>query len=99
MGEKDRFIVSVDSSDFKPEELKVSTFDNVLKIEGKQIEESGNGSGNCSKYVSRQFSRSYTLPSDCKVHEMTSSFGNGKLTVNVPKAKPAIQEFPSRSVP
>lgn len=95
--EKDKFIVTVDSKDFKPEELKVSTFDNVLKIEGKHIEE--NDSGNCSKYVSRQFSRSYTLPSDCKVQEMTSSFGSGKLTVNVPKAKPAIQEIPSRSVP
>jgi len=97
--EKDRFIVSVDSSDFKPEELKVSTFDNVLKIEGKQIEESGNGTGNCSKYVSRQFSRSYTLPSDCKVNEMTSSFGSGKLTVNVPKSAPAIEEIPSRRIP
>jgi len=96
--EKDKFTLTVDSSDFKPEELKVSTIGDVLKIEGKHIEEE-NGSGNCSKYVSRQFSRSYTLPSDCKVQEMTSSFGNGKLTVNVPKAKPAIQEFPSRSVP
>jgi len=95
--EKDKFIVLVDSSGFKPEELKVSTFDHVLKIEGKHIEE--NDSGDCSKYVSRQFSRSYTLPSDCKVQEMTSSFGSGKLTVNVPKAKPAIQEIPSRSVP
>jgi len=99
--EKDKFIVSVDLSDFKPEELKVSTFDNVLKIEGKHIEESGNGTGNdsCSKYVSRQFSRSYTLPADCKVNEMTSSFGSGKLTVNVPKSRPAIEEIPSRSVP
>jgi len=97
--EKDKFIVTVDSSDFNPEELKVSTFDNVLKIEGKHIEESGNGSGNCSKYVSRQFSRSYTLPADCKVTDMTSSFGSGKLTVNVPKSRPAIEEIPSRSIP
>jgi len=99
--ERDKFVVVVDSADFKPEELKVSTFDNVLKIEGKHIEEqenSGNDSSS-SKYISRQFSRSYTLPSDCKVTEMTSSFGSGKLTVNVPKSKPAIEEFPQMTVP
>ena len=36
--------------------------------------------------------RSYTLPSTCKVHEMRSSFGNGKLVVTVPKTKPAIED-------
>jgi len=104
--EKDKFVVIVDSKDFKPEELKVSTFDNVLKIEGKHIEETSSSSspGNESnKYVSRQFSRSYTLPSDCKVHDMASSFGSGKLTVTVPKSRPAIeevvQEDSARSVP
>jgi len=79
------FKVTVDTQDFKPEELKVSTCDNMLKIEGRHVEE---GNNTC---VSRQFSRSYTLPSNCKVQDMKSSFGNeGKLTVSVPKTKPAI---------
>jgi len=96
--EEESFNVVVDSPDFKPDELKVSTYDNVLKIEGRHVEEGSLENGN--KYVSRQFSRSYTLPSDCKVEEMKSSFGGGKLTVKVPKVKPAALEEPvNRSVP
>jgi len=87
--EGDVFQVTVESADFRPEELKVSTLnDNLLKIEGRHVEEGSVDNGN--KYVSRQFSRSYTLPSTCKAHEMRSSFANGKLVVTVPKTKPAI---------
>merc|ERR1712198_757732 len=89
--EGDVFQVTVESADFRPEELKVSTLnDNLLKIEGRHVEEGSLENGN--KYVSRQFSRSYTLPANCKVQEMKSSFGNGKLVVTVPKTKPAIQD-------
>jgi len=94
--EGDVFQVTVESADFKPEELKVSTLnDNLLKIEGRHVEEGSLENGN--KYVSRQFSRSYTLPANCKVHEMKSSFGNGKLVVTVPKTKPAIQDKSRKS--
>jgi len=93
--EGDVFQVTVESADFKPEELKVSTLnDNLLKIEGRHVEEGSLENGN--KYVSRQFSRSYTLPANCKVQEMKSSFGNGKLVVSVPKTKPAIQDKSSK---
>jgi len=89
--EGDVFQVVVESADFKPEELKVSTLDeNLLKIDGMHVEESRPENGN--KYVSRQFSRSYILPVNCKVHQMQSSFNNGKLVVTVPKTKPAIQD-------
>jgi len=94
--EGDVFQVTVESADFRPEELKVSTLnDNLLKIEGRHVEEGSLENGN--KYVSRQFSRSYTLPATCKVHEMRSTFGNGKLVVSVPKTKPAIQDKSSKS--
>jgi len=87
--EGDVFRVTVESPDFRPEELKVSTLnDNLLKIEGRHVEEGTIENGN--KYISRQFSRSYTLPSNCKVQEMKSSFGNGKLVISVPKSRPAI---------
>ena len=52
------FRVTVESPDFRPEELKVSTLnDNLLKIEGRHVEEGSVDNGN--KYVSRQFSRYY----------------------------------------
>ena len=37
--EKDKFEVTLDVSQYKPEELKVSTVNNVLSIEGKHEEE------------------------------------------------------------
>ena len=44
--------VTVESPDFKPEELKVSTLnDNLLKIEGRHVEEGTIENGN--KYISR----------------------------------------------
>ena len=54
--EGDVFQVTVESADFRPEELKVTTLnDNLLKIEGRHVEEGSTDNGN--KYVSRQFSR------------------------------------------
>ena len=47
--------------------------------------------------IFRQFSRSYTLPSNCKVQEMKSSFGNGKLVISVPKSRPAITSENTRT--
>ena len=37
--DKEKFEVTLDVSQFKPEELKVSTVNNVLSIEGKHEEE------------------------------------------------------------
>ena len=37
--DKDKFELTLDVSQFKPEELKVSTVNNVLSIEGKHEEE------------------------------------------------------------
>ena len=46
------FRVTVESPDFRPEELKVSTLnDNLLKIEGRHVEEGTIENGN--KYISR----------------------------------------------
>ena len=37
--DKDKFEVTLDVSQYRPEELKVSTVNNVLSIEGKHEEE------------------------------------------------------------
>ena len=37
--EKDKFEVTLDVSQYRPEELKVSTVNNMLSIEGKHEEE------------------------------------------------------------
>ena len=97
--EKDRFMVTFCSKDFLPDELKVSTFGNVLKVEGKHIDEE-DIPGKTKKFASKQFSRSYTLPSDCQVGKMTSNFSNGKLNIEVPKYQCAtIEDGTTRDIP
>merc|ERR1711962_1399446 len=92
--EGDVFQVIVESADFKPEELKVSILnDNLVKIEGRQESQMQNG----DKYVSKQFSRSYILPANCKIHQMHSSFDSGKLVVTVPKTKSSIEDKSERA--
>merc|ERR1719226_172662 len=69
-----------DLKDYKPNELKVTVLDNVLKIEAKHEE---NTEGN---HVSKQFERSYVLPAEYKAKEVQSSLSkSGTLTVSVPK--------------
>ena len=53
----------------------------ILKVEGKHEEKSANG----EKYVSKQFSYSYTLPGECKVVLMTSCLTDDKLAITIPK--------------
>merc|ERR1719412_3492575 len=57
-----KFEISVDTQDFKPEEVKVNVKNNVVTIAAKHEEEKNEGSNNKS-YVSKQFAHSRTLPS------------------------------------
>ena len=61
---EDKFEVSLDVSQYRPEELKVSTTNNMLNIEGKREEITEDGQ--CSSSVSKQFSRKWTLPDQCR---------------------------------
>lgn len=96
--EKDKFVVTFSTKDFLPEDLKVSTYGNVLKIEGNHVDEE-EIPGKTKKFASKQFSRSYTLPSDCLVDKMTSSFSDGKLSIRVPKSCQPLKEDITRDIP
>jgi len=82
-----------DLKDYKPNELKVTVLDNVLKIEAKHEE---NTEGN---HISKQFVRSYVLPAEYKAKDVQSSLSkSGKLTVVVPK-KNQIEKTLVRDIP
>ena len=49
--------MTLDVSQYKPEELKVTTNNQVLCIEGNHSEESGNSAANQTASSVRQFSR------------------------------------------
>ncbi|XP_061401131.1 heat shock protein 22 [Musca vetustissima] len=85
--------VSMNVSEFKPEELSVKVVDNNVIVEGKSEQHHDNDGG----YISRHFVRRFTLPkgyeSDNAISTLTS---DGILTVSVPK--PQIEEK-AREIP
>ncbi|MBN3313054.1 HSPB1 protein, partial [Atractosteus spatula] len=84
---QDQWKVSLDVNHFSPEELVVKTKDGVVEITGKH-EERQDEHG----YISRCFTRKYTLPPGVDVNKVVSSLSpEGVLTVEAPLPKPAIQ--------
>merc|ERR1712243_434769 len=59
--------VSLDTSQYRPDELKVSVDKRVVTVEGKHEEKAEDG----SKMVSRMFSKKYTLPPDAKAEDLS----------------------------
>ncbi|KAM6906935.1 heat shock protein beta-1 [Xenentodon cancila] len=84
---QDNWKVSLDVNHFSPEELVVKTKDGVVEISGNH-EERKDEHG----FVSRSFTRKYTLPSSANVEKVTSSLSpEGVLTVEAPLIRPAIE--------
>ncbi|XP_061461153.1 heat shock protein beta-1 [Rhineura floridana] len=79
--------VALDVNHFAPEELVVKTKDGVVEITGKH-EERQDDHG----FISRCFTRKYTVPSGIDPAAVRSSLSpDGMLTVEAPLPKPAIQ--------
>jgi len=99
--EKDRLEMVFDTTGFEKDELKISRQGRIVTIEGKtKSEKSSNESTEkSSSYVSRQFSRSYTVPSSCNMDKMKSILSNNKLTISIPKNQVEIENVASRQVP
>uniref|UniRef100_UPI003AAF9FAD heat shock protein beta-1 isoform X3 n=1 Tax=Centroberyx gerrardi TaxID=166262 RepID=UPI003AAF9FAD len=84
---QDSWKVCLDVNHFSPEELVVKTKDGVVEITGKH-EERRDEHG----FVSRCFTRKYTLPPTANVEKVTSSLSpEGVLTVEAPLVRPAIE--------
>ncbi|XP_061754242.1 heat shock protein beta-1 [Nerophis ophidion] len=84
---QDHWKVSLDVNHFSPEELVVKTMDGVVEITGKHDERKDEHG-----FVSRCFTRKYTLPQSANVEKVTSSLSpDGMLTVEAPLIKPAIE--------
>merc|ERR1719347_1469981 len=76
--------ISLDTTGYKPDELKVQVRDGELSVEGKHEEKSQAG----HVMVSRQFSRRYGLPQGAKREEVESNLSqDGVMVITVPKEK------------
>merc|ERR1712029_513389 len=85
--------ISLDTSGYKPDELKVSAGKGLISVEGKHEEKSEAG----HVMVSRQFSKSYSLPPGANPEDVVSNLSqDGVLVISAPKRE---QIMGNRSVP
>ena len=90
-----KFEVTLDVPQYKPEELKVTVINNTLSIEGKHADEKqeNDAESACSSSVMRQFSRKWTLPSGCDPDKVVSNLSSdGILMVTAPKAAGSLED-------
>merc|ERR1712122_265008 len=88
--------VHLDTSGYKPDELKVQVEGNTVRVEGKHEERSQAG----AVMVSRHFVKEYALPEGSKPEGVESSLSkDGVLVITMPKPRKAINTDKSRSVP
>lgn len=88
-----KFELSLDTHEFKPNEIKVNVNGNVLSVEAKHEEKADD------HFLSRQFSRKYTLPEGCEAHKVQSNLSaDGVLLITAPK-KPSLKQVESTAIP
>jgi len=89
-----KFELSLDTHEYRPDELKVNVAGNTLTVEAKHEEKGEN------KFVSRQFSRKYTLPEGCEPHRVNSNLSSdGILMITAPKRQAIREASGDRPVP
>jgi len=94
VNDESKMEISLDTTGYKPDELKVSAGQGMICVEGKHEEKTEAG----QVMVSRQFSRKYSIPAGARVEEVVSNLSqDGVLVISVPKREPIKQE--NRSVP
>lgn len=93
--DKNKFQVTLDVSQFAPEEVNVKVADQNVIVEAKHDEkEEGRHS-----WVSRQFVRKYIVPSQCNIDKIeTRLSSDGILSISVPRKEPLKSDTNERVV-
>merc|ERR1712088_1110174 len=93
--EKDKMEVTLDTSGYKPDELKVEIKDGELCVEGKHEERSQTG----EVMVSRHFSRRFGMPQNVKKEGIVSNLSqDGVMVITMPKEQ-RIEEVERGNTP
>lgn len=93
--DREKFQVNLDVQHFTPDEITVKTVDGYIVVEGKH-EEKKDQHG----FISRQFTRRYSLPEECTPEAVESRLSSdGVLSVVCPrKVPPGVQGERSISI-
>merc|ERR1712083_802425 len=82
--DKEKFEISLDTSQYRPDELRVNVGEGTMGVEGKHEEKSEDG----RRMVLKQFSRKYSLPPTAKQEKVVSNLSqDGVLVITAPKAE------------
>jgi HSP20 family protein len=83
------YVIKVDLPEVKKEEVKITSENGVLTIEGERRQEKreDNEKFHRVESVYGRFLRRFTLPDDAKEDGIQATFKDGTLTVEVPKAE------------
>jgi HSP20 family protein len=89
--EKDRFLVSVELPGLKKEEIGLSVHDGVLTVSGERKHEREGREGETfrSERYFGKFQRSVTLPAAVNTADVTATYKDGVLLIDLPKAEEA----------
>merc|ERR1712172_203677 len=88
--------ISLDTTGYKPDELKVQVKDGELSVEGKHEEKSEAG----HVMVSRQFSKRHGLPQGAKREAVMSNLSqDGVMVITVPKEKKIEELKAAENIP
>merc|ERR1712012_62841 len=86
---EDKLEISLDTTGYKPDELKVTAGEGVVMIEARHEERSEQG----QVMVSIHMKRSYPLPASAQPHQVVSNLSrDGVLVITVPKIKTIKQQ-------
>jgi HSP20 family molecular chaperone IbpA len=94
--QNENFQVVFDVQSFKPEEINVKVKGREIMVEGKHEERSEDDMG----FVSRQFTRRFTLPDDYDIETVSTLLSiDGKMTIKALKPQPPAVEMKERVIP
>jgi len=82
------YLVKADLPDVKKEDVKVTTDNGVLMLEGERRQEKREEGEKFHRVESSygKFKRRFTLPEDAQSESIEANFKDGALTVQIPKA-------------
>ncbi|XP_011500514.1 PREDICTED: protein lethal(2)essential for life-like [Ceratosolen solmsi marchali] len=79
--DKDKFLVTLDVQQFKPEEIDVKVVDGCVVVNGKHDEKQDEHG-----WIARQFTRKYLVPEQCDINQLVSKLSSdGVLTIMAPR--------------
>jgi HSP20 family protein len=84
------YVIKVDLPEVRKEEVKVTSENGVLTVEGERRQEKREDNEKFHRVESAygRFMRRFTLPDDAQEEKIEASFKDGALQVSVPKVEP-----------